>query len=161
MPRPGKDGVGRAFLHHAAEIHHDDPVADVPDHVEIVGDEQHGEPEVALQPGEQIDDLRLDRDVERRDRLVRDDEARLHRERAGDDDPLALAAGELMRIAVRMGRGEADALEQLHDARPPPARLPEPMDLERLAENIRDAHARVEAGERILENDLHPPPQRA
>jgi hypothetical protein len=39
-----------------------------------VADEQIGQPELALQVLHQVDDLRLDRDVQRRDRLVADDE---------------------------------------------------------------------------------------
>ena len=34
------------------------------------------------------------------------------RQRAGDPDPLALAAGELVREAVDVLRGQADAIEQ-------------------------------------------------
>ena len=45
-------------------------------HREVVGDEQVGEAELLLQVFEQVDDLRLDRDVERRDRLVADDQLR-------------------------------------------------------------------------------------
>ena len=41
---------------------------------EIVRDEQQRQAEAALQVGEQVEDLRLHRDVERRDRLVADDE---------------------------------------------------------------------------------------
>jgi hypothetical protein len=41
-------------------------------------------------------DLGLDRDVEGRDRLVADYEARLEDERAGDPDPLTLAARGLV-----------------------------------------------------------------
>ena len=51
--------------------------------------------------GEQVEDLRLDRDVERGDRLVEDQHARLGRERARDRDALALAAGQ----RARAGRG--------------------------------------------------------
>ena len=58
---------------------------------EIVGDEQVGEFELVAQVLEQIDDLRLDRHVERRDRLVADDEFGAHREGARDADALALA----------------------------------------------------------------------
>ena len=47
--------------------------------------------------------------VERAERLVEQDEARLHDERAGDADALAHAAGELRRIAL----GEVD---EPHDA---------------------------------------------
>ena len=43
---------------------------------QVVRDEQVGEAELVLQVLEQVDDLRLDRDVERRDRLVADDELR-------------------------------------------------------------------------------------
>ena len=61
-------------------------------------------PKRAFRSSEQIDDLRLDRDVERRDRLVADDQLRLAGQRAGDADALALAAGELVRIARRHAR---------------------------------------------------------
>src|SRR5256885_10623543 len=43
---------------------------------------------------EEVDDLRLDRDVERRDRLVADDERGLHGERPRDAHALALSAGD-------------------------------------------------------------------
>ena len=59
---------------------------------EVVGDEQISEAEPRLQILEQVDDLRLDRHVERRDRLVADDQLRLDREGAGDADPLTLPA---------------------------------------------------------------------
>ena len=80
-PRPAapryRDGAGRRTasrlsreLDDAAEIHHGDAVADMLDHGEVVRDEQVGQAELALQVDQQVDDLRLDRDVERRDRLV-------------------------------------------------------------------------------------------
>jgi hypothetical protein len=62
------------------------------DHGEVVGDEQKAQIEPRLQALEQVDDLALDRDVERGDRLVADDEGRLERERARDADTLALSA---------------------------------------------------------------------
>ena len=61
---------------------------------------------------EQVQDLALDRDVERRHGLVADDEVRVERQRAGDADALALAAGELVRVATDVARVEADALER-------------------------------------------------
>ena len=81
------------------EVHHGDPVADVADDAQVVGDEQVGQPELALQPLEQVDDLGLDRHVERADRLVGDDQVGLQRERTRDADALALAARELVRVA--------------------------------------------------------------
>ena len=64
---------------------------------QVVADEQQRQAELVLQVRQQVDDLRLDRDVERGDRLVADDQVRPGRERAGDADALALAAGEFVR----------------------------------------------------------------
>ena len=59
---------------------------------------------------EQVHDLRLDRDVERRDRLVADEEVRVQRERPGEPDALALAARELVRVPrTRRPRGARPA----------------------------------------------------
>src|ERR687897_2772670 len=57
-------------LHDLAEIHHGHPVRDVLDYGEVVGDEDVGEVELLLEVLQKVDDLRLDRDVERRDGLV-------------------------------------------------------------------------------------------
>src|SRR3546814_14975063 len=69
-------------------------VADVPDHREIVADEDERQMELALQLHEQVDDLALDRDVERRDWLVADDQPRPQDHGAGDADPLGLRSAE-------------------------------------------------------------------
>ena len=98
--RARESAVGRRDLDHAAEIHDHDAVGDVLHHAEVVADEQVGEAELLAQLHEQVEHLRLDRDVERRDRLVADEELRLHRERPGDADAGALAAGELVRVAA-------------------------------------------------------------
>ena len=99
-----------------AEVHHHHAVGDVPDDVQVVRDEDVREPEVVLQVLEQVEDLRLDRDVERRDGLVADDQLRVDRERPRDADALALPARELVREAVVVLRVQADDLEQLLDA---------------------------------------------
>ena len=69
---------------------------------------------------QQRQDLRLHRDVERRGRLVRDQQIRLVGERHRDHDALALAAGQLMRIALQpgFGIGNADLRQQFQRARP-------------------------------------------
>ena len=126
---------------------------DLADHREVVRDEDVGEVELALQVLQQVQDLRLHRDVERRDRLVADDQLRLERERARDPDPLALAAGELVRVAVDVLGREADAGEQLADAALHV--LLGAVDRERLADDLADALARVQRRVRVLEDDLH------
>ena len=85
--------------------------------LEVVGDEQRGERELAQQLLQLGADGRARVRVERGERLVEEEDPRLPCERAGERDPLALAAGEL----VRAGAGEvvdAEALEQLPHARP-------------------------------------------
>ena len=59
-------------------------------------------PSSLAQLAQQLEDLRLDRDVERADGLVGDQHARARRQRARDRDALALPAGQL-----RAGRASA------------------------------------------------------
>ncbi len=94
------DLVRGALLDDLALVHDRDPVGDVADDADVVGDEDVGEAELLLEVVEQVDDLSADRDVEGGDRLVGDDQLRVQRQRPGDPDPLPLAAGELVRVAV-------------------------------------------------------------
>src|SRR5581483_5742759 len=112
-----------------------------------------------LELEEQVHDLRLDRDVERGDRLVEDQELGLERERARDADALALPARELVRVARREALVEADEVEQLGDALarvgPRAAEVPE-----RLRDDRADGEARIERGVRVLEDHLELPAER-
>ena len=119
VPRTLVEVVDTGDLDDLAEVHHRDPVADVPYDGQVVGDEDVGEGELALQIGEQVDDLRLDRDVEGRDGLVADDEPGTQGKGAGDADALPLAAGELGRKPVVVLGVEPDQLHQLLHATPP------------------------------------------
>ena len=77
-----------------------------------------GQAELVLEIEQEVEHLRLDRLVERGDRLVEDEEPRLEREPARDIDALALAAGNLVRIAPGEARRlEADAMQQVVRAR--------------------------------------------
>ena len=71
-----EDRGARADLDDLAEIHHRDAVADALDHGHVVRDEEIGEPELRLQVEHQVEHLRLDRHIERRNRLVGDDQLR-------------------------------------------------------------------------------------
>ena len=101
---------------------------------------------------------RLHREVERRGRLVEQDEFGLERDGAGDGDALALAAGEFVREAVeRCCRVEADVAQRVR-ARARRARRPlppMPLTISPSSMICFDRQARVERGERILEDDLH------
>src|SRR6266702_3153361 len=98
MLRVGEDIRRRPLLHDDAPLHHRKPIADLRGNPQIMGDEQYGKIELLAHLVEQFEHLGLHRDVERRNRLVADQEHRLHRQRAGDADPLPLPAGELVRI---------------------------------------------------------------
>jgi hypothetical protein len=86
----------RQYLHDAAAEHHGDPRRDVPDHVEVVADEDHAEWSRLRRSAKQVEDLRLDRDVERADRLV------------GDQDVGARASARAMQIRCRWPPEKSD-----------------------------------------------------
>src|SRR3546814_18148109 len=73
--------------------------------------------QLALEPLHQVQDLRLHRDVERRGRLVANQELRVAGQSAGDGDALALPAGELVRELRAVRRRQPHLLKQLADAR--------------------------------------------
>ncbi len=115
MARRSKNFCRRAGLHHLASVHDDDARGDARDDAEIMRDEHQPHMEFALQLGEQMQDLRLDRHVERGGRLVGDDQIGPAHQRHGDHDALAQAARELVRVLAQAlaCRRDADALEQM------------------------------------------------
>ncbi len=74
--RLGEHVAGRPLLDDLARVHDRDPVARLGDDPEVVGDQQERRVEVRLQVGEDPEDLRLDDHVERRRRLVGDEQLR-------------------------------------------------------------------------------------
>ena len=112
-------------------------------------------PSSRLSLARSVDHLRLNRDVQRGDRLVGDDQLRLQRQRAGDGDPLALAAGELVGVALGVLRREAHLRQQLgHALAPLRLRQDVGVDHPGLGDDLVDRHARIERLRRILEHHL-------
>src|ERR1019366_7271357 len=146
----------------AAALHHDDVVGEVLDDADVVRDEEKRQAEIALQLGQEVEDLRLDRYVECRRRLVADDESWLHRQGARDGDALALAAGEFVRIALERVAAHADLLDELLESRAPGAGIHlRAQRLQAFFEDCEHTHARVQRREGILEDDLDLPPRSA
>lgn len=143
-------------LHEFAEIHNADAVRDMANDAEIVGNKQISKSEIRLQVLKHIDDLRLNGDVERGDRLIADDELGIDRKSSRYTDSLALTAGELVRVAVCVLAVESDALKK-GDYLLSSLRLVggEMVDIDGLAYDIAYRHARVKARIGILENHLH------
>ena len=118
MLRP-LEHIGRlALLDDLAGVHDIHAIRHVPHDAKIVRDEQHGHAALPLQRLEQIENLRLDGDVERSGRLVGDQQVRLVGQRHGDHHALALSAGELMGIGVEplLGLCQTDLAQQLQHA---------------------------------------------
>jgi len=81
-------------------------------------------------------------------------------EGAGDADALALAAAELVRIAVERVGGQSDAFGQILDLAPPLGAGAQAMNVESFANDGAHGHARVEGADRILEDGLDAGAQR-
>ena len=149
--RPGV-GVARVVaefmrgggLDHPSEIHHEDPVADVFDHGEVVGNEKQCRTGFVADLGEEVDDRGLHAHIQRGDRFVRDQEARFRRERPGDADALALAAGKLMGIAVHLLRPESDHGEEFADTGGAPGGVQTGVELEHLFDRVTDGETGIE-----------------
>ena len=86
------DGYDIAKLNHSAKIHNADLVGKEFNYRQIVRYKEIGEVHRALKILKKVDDLRLNRHIERRYGLVTDNELRLYRERSGNTDPLSLSA---------------------------------------------------------------------
>ena len=74
-----------------------------------------GDAEPPLEVADLAAQARPDARVERRKRLVEQEQAGRQSERAGERDALLLAAGELRRVFLRLV-GEADQRQELGDA---------------------------------------------
>ena len=158
--RRAEDRPRFAALHHLAAPHHDDFARQRPHDPQIMRNEQIGEVATALQVAQQIDDLRLDRHVQGRRRLVEHHEARIERHRARNGDALALAAGELVRIAIERRWIEPGVGERaFHDAAPLGGVHLRPLRDQPLLDDLGHRHAWAKRTIRVLENDLHLAPK--
>ena len=95
-----KNVFGASQLDQPAEVHDADLIAQVPNHGEVMRDEEVSQPELALEVAKEVDDLGLDRDVERGQRFIADDQSGPERDRAGDRDALALPPREFVGKAL-------------------------------------------------------------
>ena len=94
--------------------HHDQMLGALGGQAQIVSDEKNGGAEFRSQTVEVVEDLTLDGDVERRRRLVRDQEFRTSGQPDRDQCALTHTARELVRVLAQptLGFGEAGLLEQ-------------------------------------------------
>ena len=100
-PRLGEDRVDPAHLDCLARVHHQYAVGDAGHDAKVVTDHDHRGVRLPLDGLQQVEYLRLDGDVQRRGRLVRDQQFGLVCDRHRDHDALAHATGQLMREPAR------------------------------------------------------------
>ena len=154
----------RPRLDDPARVHDADVLAELPDHRQVVADEDDREAEPRSQVFEQLEHLRLHRHVERRRRLVAEEHRRLGGERDRDQRRAGASrprAGAGRRARAGPGSGiptiRSSSIARSHDCRferrrgraAAPRRSASPTVLKR-----------IERAERILEDHRHPPAQR-
>ncbi len=122
-----------------------------------MGDKQHGQPVLFAQSAQQLENLRLNGDVERGGGLVGDEQTRLVDQGHGDHHALALSAGKLMRVIAGAAFGIRDRhlAQGLHGARGRRASADRKVGPHRLRDLVAHAHHGVESGHGLLKNHAH------
>lgn len=115
---------------------------------------RYATPSFSWQLLKHVDDLRLNGNVQRGDRLVADDELRLYRQCAGDADTLTLTAGQLMRETVGKLLIQTDLAQQVGDAVALFLFGQMEMNVHSLGNDFADGHAGVQGSVWVLEDDL-------
>ena len=136
---------GRADLGDPAGVQHGDAVGDLRGDAEVVGDQHDAAADLVAQPLQQAQHLGLHGDVERRRRLVGDDQLRVARDRDRDHHALPQSAGEFVRVGPHppLRLGDADGGQQAQ-------RLL--VAAGRLGDLLADPHRGVQRGHRVLED---------
>jgi hypothetical protein len=97
-----QDSLGRVVLHQTTVPHDRDPVGETNRLIYVVGHEDDGLVQVALNAGElALKSPAIER-IDRTERLVHEEHGRVCRKRPSHTDPLRLTAGELARILAHV-----------------------------------------------------------
>src|SRR5262245_3118318 len=154
MRRLAEDLPHRSSLDDPPCVHDRNAVRRFRDHREVVCDEQQRQVKCFLHFAQQVEDLRLNGDVERRRRFVGDHQRRPARQRNRNHDPLAHTAGQLVRV-ISDTRGGVWNAHRLHQLDRLVARLltrRAAVNEQRFRNLIADTKHRIERGHRLLED---------
>src|SRR5262252_85551 len=126
-------------------------------YAQVVRDDDDRRTVLLLEAGDEIQDLRLHRDVECRGRLVGDQQLRVAAQRHRDHRALAHAAGELVRVVVHPGLRVGNADPAQHVDRVILGRLLADLVVDQvgLGDLVADRVVGVQRGQRILEDHRH------
>ena len=117
--RVGKQLLPRSTFHYPPSFHNCDPVRGAAGEREVMGDEQQRQTAFALQPAEKSRNPIGDQRVERRGRLIEQQDRGLLGQRHREPDSLPLTAGEFVNgpicaiLHIRRGQRLADDLTVL------------------------------------------------
>ena len=150
LPRRRKGVGGRAGLDQPALVHHGNAAAQRAHRLEVVADEQERHAPPCADFGDQVEHLALGDEVERRGRLVCNEQVRAAGQRHGDHHPLPLSARKLMGEAVAMLELQPHLFEQLwHFEKRGVMRG---VETDGFLDLLADPHQRVERRHRLLEH---------
>ena len=156
--------VKRRLVRHfdnLAQVHDGDVVGQVFYNRQVVRDKQVRQIVFVAQVRQQVDDLRLNRDVQRGNRFVQNDEFWAENQSAGDAHALTLSAGELVRVSADVRRVKPALFERLANQVFAFAGCVSALNNQPFFDNALNGHSRVERPVRILKDDLHVLSQRA
>ena len=155
MSRIAKQVAHCRLFDDAAGVHDGDAVGHLRHDAEVVRDEQQRQLEALLQVAQQVEDLRLDGDVERRRRFVGDEERRIAGERKRDQRALPESARQLVRVFTNAARRirHAHRLEQFDGAVSCRAAARDAVHGQRFLDLIADGEDGIEGRHRLLEDE--------
>ena len=150
------DVVYGPLFHDLTLVHHEHAVADRIAEIQVVGDEQVAQIQFVSQVEQQLQDLPLDGHVQRRDRLVRHDEAGSLDEGCRDGHPLLLTAGQLVRLVGDQLVIQSDSRHHIQHPALAFGCVVFSEDAQRLFQDPAHCLGRVQAAVGVLEHHLGP-----
>src|SRR4026208_2325203 len=105
--------IARGHFNNDTQIHDRDATTDVLNHRKIMSNKEIRQVKLFLQFLKQVNHLGLDRNIQRRDWFITNNEGRLQCEGARYTNALTLPAGELMWITTRKRRIEVHNFKQM------------------------------------------------
>ena len=153
-------GLRRPGLHHTAQVHHYHPVAQQPHHVQVVADEHISHAQRRPQLRQQLQHRHLNRHIQRRRRLVQDQQVRPWPDRPGDAHTRPLPARQLVREAAQQRRFQPAQPRRLFHLLPQCRTAQPAQAAQRVGDSVGGGEARVDALPGILEHHLDARPVR-
>ena len=144
----------QTFFHNHTLVNDHDTAAEPAHDVQIVGNKEDGHLLFGMQLQKQVQNLGLDRHIKRRNRLIRDHQARIHEKGHADADALFLTARKLSRMARRKGLIQSDIFKHFLHKLPALCAVPDAAQAQRFFQNPSDRPRRVERSRRILKYHL-------